>query len=94
MTGKSAIDHPAVFFKNVPGLTYVSCRCFRSQEFCIMKNEKSRLNKDWHLANPMPKNPSLQQRIDWHVEHAKNCNCRQITGKLRQEMRKLRIKIP
>jgi len=26
----------------------------------------------------MPKNPTPQQRVEWHVEHAKHCQCRPI----------------
>lgn len=40
------------------------------------------INKQWHLANKMPKNPTLEQRIYWHTEHAKNCQCRPIPAKL------------
>jgi hypothetical protein len=36
----------------------------------------------------------LQQRIEWHLEHAKYCGCREIPGKLKEEMKKLNIKIP
>jgi len=53
-----------------------------------------KLNKEWHLAYPMPKNPLLQQRIEWHIEHSKNCSCRKIPGKLKETMKKLKIKIP
>ena len=35
-----------------------------------------KLNRDRHLANKMPKNPALEQRIAWHIEHSKNCACR------------------
>ena len=35
-----------------------------------------RLNADWHRAHPMPKNPSLDQRIVWHEEHSRVCGCR------------------
>lgn len=52
-----------------------------------------KLNKEWHLAHPMPKNPTQQQRIEWHIEHAKNCNCRGIPVKLKEEMKKLKLKI-
>jgi hypothetical protein len=40
------------------------------------------MNKDWHASNPMPKNPTLQQRIDWHREHQKHCACREIPKSL------------
>jgi hypothetical protein len=62
------------------------------QELCGMK--PSKINKDWHLAHTMPKNPSLQQRIKWHLEHAKYCGCRPIPDKLKTEMKKLNIKFP
>lgn len=43
---------------------------------------KMKINKEWHLANRMPKNPTIQQRIDWHLLHQKYCNCRLIPEKL------------
>jgi hypothetical protein len=51
-----------------------------------------KLNKEWHLAHPMPKNPSFEQRVKWHLEHQKHCHCRKISGKLAEEMRKKGIK--
>lgn len=48
-----------------------------------------RLNKEWHLAHKMPKNPTIEQRIYWHTEHIKNCQCRSdIPEKLKVEMKK------
>ena len=47
-----------------------------------------KLNKEWHLKHPMPKNATLDQRIAWHVEHKKNCACRDIPEKLKTEMAK------
>lgn len=38
----------------------------------------AKINKEWHEQHAMPKNPSLQQRIDWHLAHTKACNCRPI----------------
>jgi hypothetical protein len=52
------------------------------------------INAEWHRAHPMPKNPTLDQRIAWHAEHARNCGCREISGKLLEEMTKRGIKIP
>jgi len=46
----------------------------------------SKFNKEWHLANKMPKNPSLEQRRKWHTEHGKNCNCRELTAKQKLEL--------
>ena len=39
-----------------------------------------RTNAEWHRAHPMPRNPTLAQRIAWHREHAANCACRKGDG--------------
>ena len=44
----------------------------------------SRINKQWHDANRMPKNPSVGQRIHWHVQHAQSCACRPFPPKLQE----------
>lgn len=50
-----------------------------------------KINKEWHQAHKMPKNPTLEQRINWHFEHLKNCQCRSdIPKKLKAEMKKFR----
>ena len=36
------------------------------------------LNREWHLAHRMPPNATLDQRIDWHLEHARECGCREL----------------
>jgi hypothetical protein len=46
------------------------------------------VNAEWHKANRMPKNPTLEQRIKWHIEHEKECRCREISPKLRAEIEK------
>ena len=51
------------------------------------------INAKWHLSNKMPKNPSLDQRVKWHVEHARNCNCRPLDGKMLEEVKKRGIKV-
>ncbi len=45
-----------------------------------------KLNAEWHRANPMPKNPTLDQRLDWHLAHATACQCRAIPPKLQAEI--------
>lgn len=47
-----------------------------------------KINKEWHLAHLMPKNATLDQRIQWHIEHAKNCNCREMPEKIKEEIKK------
>ncbi|HSX18568.1 MAG TPA: hypothetical protein VLE91_00375 [Candidatus Saccharimonadales bacterium] len=38
-----------------------------------------------------PKNPTIHQRINWHMQHALNCNCRPIPQKLLEEIEKRKI---
>ncbi len=40
------------------------------------------MNKTWHDQNKIPKNASLEERIRWHTEHAKHCDCRPIPKNL------------
>jgi len=49
-----------------------------------------KLNKEWHLTHRMPKNATLEQRIAWHLEHKKNCGCRDIPEKLKEEILKMK----
>jgi hypothetical protein len=50
-----------------------------------------KLNADWHDKNKMPKNPTLDERVMWHVAHAKNCSCRPLHGKILEEIRKRKL---
>ncbi|MBI2649971.1 hypothetical protein HYX04_01515 [Candidatus Woesearchaeota archaeon] len=47
-----------------------------------------KINNEWHKKNKMPKNPSKEERVKWHLEHAKNCSCRPIPVKLLAEIKK------
>lgn len=49
---------------------------------------RSTLNKEWHLKHRMPAKATLEQRIAWHLEHAKHCSCRDIPEKLKEEIKK------
>jgi hypothetical protein len=40
------------------------------------------INATWHRQQPMPKRPTPIQRMDWHVEHARECACRPIPAEL------------
>jgi hypothetical protein len=47
-----------------------------------------KFNKEWHESHLMPKNPSLDQRIKWHIEHYLNCDCHTIPENLQEEIKK------
>jgi len=42
----------------------------------------SRMNKEWHAKNEMPRKATLEQRIRWHKEHQKHCACRNVPKSL------------
>lgn len=42
------------------------------------------MNKAWHERNRMPKNPTTEQRLAWHVGHEKNCDCRPMPESLKK----------
>lgn len=50
------------------------------------------INKSWHQANKMPKNPTLEQKIQWHLEHLKNCQCRtDLPPQIKEEIEKRKL---
>lgn len=70
-------------------VVFVSAHCISYLVPCILIEVK--LNKEWHQKNRMPKNPTQDQRIEWHLEHEKNCSCRPISNKLMDEIRRYRL---
>lgn len=47
------------------------------------------MDKWWHVAHKMPKKASIEERIAWHAEHLKHCQCRtDYPEKLKIEMNK------
>ncbi len=52
------------------------------------KNKTGKINREWHGQHRMPANATVQQRIEWHLEHAKHCNCRPMPEPLKQEIEK------
>ncbi len=52
------------------------------------------MNRDWHLAHPIPPRATEAERIAWHIEHAAECACRRIPDPLVQRMRDLGIDPP
>jgi hypothetical protein len=49
-----------------------------------------KLNAAWHLKHKMPPRATVEQRIAWHLDHAKHCSCRPIPPKLQAEIRQQR----
>lgn len=57
-----------------------------------IKGEVMKLNKGWHQKNKMTVNPTLDERINWHIAHSKNCSCREIPDSIRKEINKREVK--
>jgi hypothetical protein len=53
-----------------------------------------KINATWHRAHPMPKNPTVDQWIEWHLAHANARGCRAIHGKILEEIKRRGIKVP
>ncbi|WP_168172415.1 hypothetical protein [Cellvibrio sp. PSBB023] len=47
-----------------------------------------KLNAEWHRNNKMPTNPTLEQKLEWHLAHTKYCACRPMPQSLVDEMKK------
>ncbi|MGN6486789.1 MAG: hypothetical protein ACTHLT_03065 [Devosia sp.] len=45
-----------------------------------------KLNREWHLAHKLPRNASLEERLNWHMLHAENCQCREMPDTIRREL--------
>jgi hypothetical protein len=54
----------------------------------------SDLNAAWHRSHPMPESPTLDQRVAWHVEHARECACREIPESIVRELRRRGMPVP
>jgi len=50
------------------------------------------MNKEWHVKHPMPPKATLQQRIEWHREHMKQCACREVPKSLLPYLRDKRAR--
>jgi hypothetical protein len=48
-----------------------------------------KMNAAWHTIHKMPKNATLNERINWHLAHLKNCSCRtEMQSKVADEIKK------
>lgn len=49
--------------------------------------EKYKMNAGWHKLHPMPHHPTIDQRIEWHLQHLRHCQCRtDLPEKLKEEI--------
>jgi len=48
------------------------------------------LNAKWHADHVMPRNPTMDDRIRWHLAHARACGCRAMPESVRAAIRRQR----
>ena len=46
------------------------------------------MNAPWHDAHPMPARATLDERVAWHVAHAKACRCRPMPATVAAELKR------
>ncbi len=58
------------------------------------KPKRAGTNEKWHRENRMPRNPSLDERIQWHLDHSRNCRCRPIPPNLAAQINRRKLGRP
>ena len=48
---------------------------------------KRRTNSDWHAANRLAKNATIDEKIGWHLRHAQNCGCRPMPKSIENQIK-------
>ncbi len=43
-------------------------------------------NDEWHSKNKISENPTIDQRVRWHIEHARHCPCQIVDDEILQEV--------
>jgi len=69
---------------------YVMDRCMRTEHQVLGIGHvggRKKINEAWHSAHSMPANPSREQRVSWHLEHAGACGCRPVPENLADDVR-------
>ncbi|MGA7834926.1 MAG: hypothetical protein WCA31_06915 [Acidimicrobiales bacterium] len=46
------------------------------------------VNRAWHEAHRLAHGSSLEDRVRWHLAHAKSCACRPIPSSVRAELKR------
>jgi hypothetical protein len=44
------------------------------------------MNREWHKEHKMPSGATAKERIEWHLEHTKNCACRPFPKELLERL--------
>lgn len=56
--------------------------------------EGATVNEEWHAAHVLGQGASLDRRVEWHVEHATACGCREIPATVVAELERRGVAVP
>jgi hypothetical protein len=53
-----------------------------------------KINREWHQSHKLPRNATLEQRLEWHLSHAVNCGCRDMPESIKRELENRGLTVP
>ncbi len=53
----------------------------------------SKINKEWHKKNKIPSGPNLKEKVQWHVDHIRECGCRPVPKKIKDILKERKPKV-
>jgi hypothetical protein len=52
------------------------------------------INREWHALHKLGQKTKLEERLNWHLEHAANCGCREMPPSIRRELEARGLLVP
>lgn len=52
------------------------------------------INGDWHRAHVLGRGAPMDQRVEWHLEHAHVCGCGPVPRTVRAELERRGVPVP
>lgn len=52
------------------------------------------INAPWHAAHVLGQGAAIDDRVAWHLEHARECGCREVPRSVRDELARRGIPEP
>ncbi len=52
------------------------------------------MNAEWHDAHVLGPGASMDRRVEWHLEHARECGCRAVPRTVAEELGRRGIPVP
>jgi len=52
------------------------------------------MNRIWHDEHRLKPSATLDERVEWHLEHAKLCGCRDMPDSIKQILTERGVELP